>query len=409
MPPLVKIMEENYSNNWNFYGTNENGQQVFQQNPDTNNRHYTTANELMEDSNVFERFFQPGIAENAAFQRELYTQDRQNDFQEYMWNKSNEYNTPAAQLERAKAAGINPMLAASTIGGGNAGLATPMQGGSASVGGMNVNAENPFNTINSIFDMFGKGVNGIEGLGRLLGFGKENKANIKVAEATAENYAEQTNKTKWETKQIKKTFRAYIRTAEANADQAEQQYKNLQKLYESYEQDIKTKKAQENLYTEQANTQEKLTKTQEYINWEYQFKKQFRDIFGVQLNESDLSMLVQTMMNGQGEQIINSLGTMLRSVFKGIGKEIKDSIIPNMPKIRKPKEITINDQNDKGKPKTMHFKSTKQAKKWAKSHYKYAKKEWQAHGEKGSFSNHFEIYCKKRGLDYKQLKEILTE
>lgn len=49
-------------------------------------------------------------------------QEAQNAWQEKMWDKTNEYNTPSAQAERYRAAGINPALAA-TDGALNAGNA----------------------------------------------------------------------------------------------------------------------------------------------------------------------------------------------------------------------------------------------------------------------------------------------
>lgn len=38
------------------------------------------------------------------------------DWQEKMWNKTNEYNSPEAQMSRLKAAGLNPVLAYGSLG-----------------------------------------------------------------------------------------------------------------------------------------------------------------------------------------------------------------------------------------------------------------------------------------------------
>lgn len=56
-------------------------------------------------------------------------QQIQNDFQTEMWNKTNEYNSPAAQRERLQQAGLNPYM---MLSGGSAGTATAMNGSSAS-------------------------------------------------------------------------------------------------------------------------------------------------------------------------------------------------------------------------------------------------------------------------------------
>lgn len=53
----------------------------------------------------------------------------QNDYQTEMWNKTNEYNSAAAQRERLEQAGLNPYL---MMSGGSAGSATVMNGSSAS-------------------------------------------------------------------------------------------------------------------------------------------------------------------------------------------------------------------------------------------------------------------------------------
>ena len=56
-------------------------------------------------------------------------QSIQNQFQTDMWNKTNEYNSAAAQRERLEQAGLNPYL---MMSGGSAGSATAMNGSSAS-------------------------------------------------------------------------------------------------------------------------------------------------------------------------------------------------------------------------------------------------------------------------------------
>lgn len=49
----------------------------------------------------------------------------QQQFQTDMWNKTNEYNSPAAQRERLEAAGLNPYM---MLNGGSAGTASTMSG-----------------------------------------------------------------------------------------------------------------------------------------------------------------------------------------------------------------------------------------------------------------------------------------
>lgn len=53
--------------------------------------------------------------------------EAQRDWAEYMWNKNNEYNTPANQMKRLRDAGINPHFA---ISGGSLGTGTSSSPGS---------------------------------------------------------------------------------------------------------------------------------------------------------------------------------------------------------------------------------------------------------------------------------------
>ena len=54
----------------------------------------------------------------------LEQQRLQNQFNLDMWNRQNAYNTPAAQVQRLMAAGLNPNLAYGQLGAGEAGALT---------------------------------------------------------------------------------------------------------------------------------------------------------------------------------------------------------------------------------------------------------------------------------------------
>lgn len=60
-------------------------------------------------------------AQESANQTNIQLQREQQAWQESMWNKQNEYNTPAAQIQRMRAAGLNPALMYSQGDVGNAG------------------------------------------------------------------------------------------------------------------------------------------------------------------------------------------------------------------------------------------------------------------------------------------------
>lgn len=102
-----------------------------------------------------------------AFRRNKQLLQMQNDFSLDMWNRTNEYNSPSAQLERLKAAGLNPLyygLDGSSADAFESAAAAPYEPASML---------NPFE--------------GMQNFGSLL-------ADIKVKNAQAENLAADTAK-----------------------------------------------------------------------------------------------------------------------------------------------------------------------------------------------------------------------
>lgn len=89
--------------------------------------------EAAKDQLEDEQNFNAGQAQiNRDFQREERLQTQQ--FNLDMWNKNNEYNSPSAQIERAKSAGINPNIAVESLSRSSANPVTssPMSGSAAS-------------------------------------------------------------------------------------------------------------------------------------------------------------------------------------------------------------------------------------------------------------------------------------
>ena len=78
-------------------------------------------------------------ANQAQLNRDFQRSERlaSQEFNLDMWNKNNEYNSPAQQLERAKAAGINPNAAIAGMSPGSSSPVTtsPMSGSTASAPG----------------------------------------------------------------------------------------------------------------------------------------------------------------------------------------------------------------------------------------------------------------------------------
>lgn len=200
-----------------------------------------TGGDSYENANVIERFLMPGLSEMGEFNRENYLMDKGNAFNEYMFNKANEYNTPEQQMQRAENAGINKMLAAGGIMGGGNATATPMQSQGANVGANN-NAQSPFAMASDIADTIKTGTDTATELSKMLGFGKTTKAELKIANETAKKIKGETNLNWQNERRLAHTFEDFVKEVKANSQNAEQNFKNLQKLYEKYEEERKLNK-----------------------------------------------------------------------------------------------------------------------------------------------------------------------
>lgn len=76
------------------------------------------------------------------------------DFQLDMWNKQNEYNTPSAQFNRMKEAGINPYNAGSSIGSGNS-TSSPSGSSASAASPISMQAyRHDFSTISDAINSF---------------------------------------------------------------------------------------------------------------------------------------------------------------------------------------------------------------------------------------------------------------
>lgn len=53
------------------------------------------------------------ISANQQFKHQMQLQEQQQEYNTEMWNKENEYNSPANQISRLREAGVNPMIALS--------------------------------------------------------------------------------------------------------------------------------------------------------------------------------------------------------------------------------------------------------------------------------------------------------
>lgn len=112
----------------------------------------------------------------------LLIAQQNNAFNERMWNKQNEYNTPAAQRARLEAAGLNPYL---MLDGGSAGIAESAP--SADTSGIQV-APDIGNTIAGGYQAFGNSISAAASqISQQLYQNDLQKANVNKTNAEAQN------------------------------------------------------------------------------------------------------------------------------------------------------------------------------------------------------------------------------
>lgn len=309
-------------------------------NPQYNYNQDMVASDQTED-NVFNRFFNPQIAENREFERENMMTDKANAFTEYMFNKANEYNTPQAQMERMKAAGINPNTAAAGIAGIGNQNAMPMQGAQSNLG-MNSNAANPIEQLGTLATTFNNAIEGTEKLGNLIGFGEKNKAEINSIRQNAYKAAEEAKFKRRERKQLERIGQILIDNEELRGKEIQANIDNLNKLNEVYQQQKWNIAADTNLKTEQTGTEIQNKQNIWYDNMKKEYEKNFREIFGAELTHDDLQFLVEACLNGKGESIVKFMTDSIASFIKGIKNYIRDATTSfKIPKLKPktPKEI----------------------------------------------------------------------
>lgn len=98
---------------------------------------------VSEDTKATNRANKEMNAENNQTQIDLWNQQKEYDYK--MWQENNAYNAPSSQVERLKAAGINPALALSNI---STGESRSSAGGQSTPNTTAATFENPANEVN---------------------------------------------------------------------------------------------------------------------------------------------------------------------------------------------------------------------------------------------------------------------
>ena len=89
-----------------------------------------------------------------------------NEFNYWLWQQQNEYNTPAAQMQRAREAGLNPNVIAGNVSSGNAASPSPSSGRlSGNIRSNQMQSMNAaLNSFNSLINSIANGVGAVSKL-----------------------------------------------------------------------------------------------------------------------------------------------------------------------------------------------------------------------------------------------------
>lgn len=199
-----------------------------------------------------------------------YSQQREFEQQEYLMDKENEYNSPVNQMERLKAAGINPNVAAEAIAGNNT---------SASPSSVASNTQGAANAIGQI----ASAVSSLAPLGSEIGL-NEAQSGKHIADTITANETREALKNKliaecnltdnnasYLAEQIQYYGReasARITNLYANSDLARQEIQLYQSQMEKMQHEI-------DLIDKEADYQGWLAATQEYIKFQQQWYSDF--------------------------------------------------------------------------------------------------------------------------------------
>lgn len=350
--------------------------------------------------NVLTQWWNPQQAEAAQFQREDYFVNKENAFNEYMYNKANEYNSASAQMERAKEAGINPNLMAAGIAGMGGNQAMPMQGSRGDTG-MNQNAVNPIEQIGNIVSAIQNGVGTAQSLGELFGFGSKNKADIELIKKNAYKAQEEGKFTRRQRKQLEGIGETLIDNAKKEGQELDKKIEHLKELIETQKATTENINADTNLKNAQEGTEYEKQRQMKLESLKLEYEKAFREIFGIELTHSETAMLIEACLNGKGEAIINYLVDTIAGALKGLKNKGKETIT----EIGKNARNKINEITDNAH-KQWQDRKTKRAERKMQQKHKRDMQKWQDlwnnnKALREAYNNDFDAYIRQK---YRQFR-----
>lgn len=256
--------------------------------------------------------FSGRAAEKRAFNYDMMKMFYQNNFNEYMWNKENLYNSTQQQLKRWLAAGgnANAFFGGGTNTGNASSITSSSPGSGAPITGMGMGSLS--GTMDNVKSFWESRKTKAEAEGKEI----ENGTLRKLNEANIDNILEDTRLkerqgiyTNSQARQIESLLPGLIGKTNAEIAKLREETNNL--ITENSEIRARTKNLRED------------TRNKVLENEKLQWDQLFRDEFGVDPSAQPIQMLIQNILNGKGTNVLQAILDYAEEGGEFIGNEFQ--------------------------------------------------------------------------------------
>lgn len=293
--------------------------------PDNSGFNFDTGDAPLQDlgsGTLWNRLFIPGANENVEYAQELYNQNREMQWQEYWYNQ---YQSPEALLRQGQAAGVNPhsifangVQQSNPVTAPHASSADISQNGAQGVSALTQGANQLMNagesgvrSVKGVFDTIAQAIANKQAE-------KMNPLLLKQVRATIKNIGADTDLKRGELRQLNKMLPVLYKKAVADKDLVYKTMEEIDKKIEMYNSQINNIEQDTTLKGAQTGEVQQNTRNLKQQEWKMQFEKDFRDLFGIDISQGNISMLVQAILKGKGSEIMTALGDFVSSALEAI-------------------------------------------------------------------------------------------
>ena len=263
-----------------------------------------------------EDFFTGRQSQERQYNYDLAMQNEANKWQEEMWKKTNEYNTPQNELARWMAAGGNPnaYFGGNTMEGASA-MSSAAPGNISSTAGMLQTAVGQaVNTAKAYWENRKTKAEAEKeeiNNGTLRELNQETINEIKSRVQLNEKTKELTG---WQAKQIEQLLPGLVGKTNAEIGEIQERTNNLILQRDEINARISNMNAQ--------------TRGQILANEKAEWEKLFRDDFGIDPTAAPMSMLIQNILKGKGTEVLDQLFSYIDQTIEHVFNN--ENSLPNV-------------------------------------------------------------------------------